>query len=418
MIQQRSSAIEPIVRATLATAAILLATPPPAHAWEKHASLMPSILAHLPVDVAAKLDQPLPAPCPEDDQRIYDRLAIELKLNPKAQVQATDFTACAKGRPVTGRTILAAFVDEPDHGMDRDIPGPREDFDPQDVAKWMGGTSGPTSAGFRHMHFGGWQLWHPIKTFQIPPGAIGYAPDRAALMARKARELLQKGGVEAAWGYRVLAWSIHYLQDLAQPFHAVQIPHLNMVPWYAILRWPPGEGFADLVSETTRTIANYHWAYEQYTLYRLTTLIGGAGPAQEKRSAYADCLEKPDASPVDAGRPGETRAVLLEDPRLAELGHDPLLLARRVARASVWIGAELGAANMRFFGVGLKNRSVDIPAGKGEPVYAELAVDPSLVEARAELARVTCRALGDASMATRMVIEHVASATAAPSSSR
>jgi hypothetical protein len=251
------------------------------------------------------------------------------------------------------------------------------------------------------MYFGGWQLWHPINTFQIPVGAIGYGPERAALMAKKARELIAKGGVETAWGYRVLAWTAHYLQDLAQPFHSVQVPHLDMVPWYALLRWPPSQGFADLVKETTRTMANYHWAFEHYTYYRLTAKIGGAGAAQERQSPYTACLEKPDAPPSEAGTSGETRAVMIEDPHRDEFTKDPLLLANRTAKASVQIGAEIGSANMKFFGVQLKDRSVDIPNGKGEPDYVMLTVSPDLVDSRAELARVTCRALGNASVATR-----------------
>lgn len=365
-------------------------------AWEKHQSLMAGILSGIPAGSA--IDKPYPAPCPEDDRRIYAQLAAELQLNPKALVLPTALEACTLHRPVTGREILgtAGVVDEPDHGMDQDLPGPVESYDPQDAARWMGGTTGKTSTGFRHMYFGGWQLWHPLKTFQVPARAIGYAPDRAALMAGKARELIHKGGIEAAWGYRVLGWSIHYLQDLAQPFHAVQIPNLGMVPWYAMLKWPPKDGFADLVKETTRTIANYHWAFEAYTYYRLTAQVG-KGVGREERSPYLDCLEKPESLP-------EGRAPLSDDPRKEELAGDPHLLALRTARASVEIGNEVGAANIHFFGPGLKDRSVDIPAGKGEPDYAEMNLRPDLVGPREELTQVTCRALGDASIATRTVI--------------
>lgn len=378
----------------------------PLHAWEKHTSLMQAILSELPGPAGSSLDRLIQAPCPDDDRRIFLGLAQELRLNSTIEVKPTDQGACIRTQLITGRDIVTAFVDEPDGGMDQNLPGPREEFDPQDAAKWMGGTTGPTSTGFRHMYFGGWQLWHPFNTFQIPAKAIGYAPERAALMANKARELISKGGIEAAWGFRVLAWSIHYLQDLSQPFHAVQIPHLNMVPWYTLLRWPPSEGFTDLVRETTRTIANYHWSFEHYTHYRLTAKIGGEGAAQERHSVYAACLQKPDRSPLDSGVSGETRANLLEDPRRGELLGNPKLLAERVAKASVQLGAEAGSANMKFFGAGLKDRSVDIANGKGERDYAEMNVSPDLVEARAELTRVTCRALGNAAVATRTVIQY------------
>lgn len=379
---------------TLAVIGTLLAAIP-AHAWEKHQSLMASILAGIPAGSA--IDRPLPAPCPEDDQRIFTRLAAELLLNPKALVVPTAFEACTLKRMITGREILlGGAVDEPDHGMDQDLPYPREAIDPLDSAKWMGGTTGRTSTGFRHMYFGSWQGWHPIKTFQIPLHAIGYAPDRAAITARKARELIAQGGIEAAWGYRVLAWSIHYLTDLTQPFHAVQLPDLRMVPWYALAQWPPKEAFGDLVRETTRTIANYHWAFEQYTLHRLTTLPG-AGIGRERVAAYQECIREPDS-----------QAPLALDPRKDELQPttlvEPKFLAERVARASVEIADSFGSAVYAFFTARLRDREVDIPDGKGVPDYAQMTLAPDLIPQREELARQTCRALADASIAARTVI--------------
>jgi hypothetical protein len=381
----------------LSVVAIALTLSVQAQAWEKHQSLMTSILSGFPE--GGPLDKLHPAPCPADDQRIYEQLSTELQLNPKPRVPLvpTAPEACGSLHLVSGREILAGdFVDEPDHGMDQDLPGPVENFDPQDAARWMGGTQGKTSTGFRHMYFGGWQLWHPINTFQVPARAIGYAPERAALMARKARELIEKGGIEATWGFRVLAWSMHYLQDMSQPFHSVQIPDLSMVPWYALLKWPPSDGFAELVHETTRTIANYHWAFERYTLYRLT-VPAGQGAGKDSRSAYIDCLESPEG-------PSDFHAVLKDDPRREELAQDPDLLALRTARASVQIGYEFGSAVIRFFGVGLKDRSVDIPEGKGEPDYLELSLQPNTYPQREDLTHVTCKALGDASVASRSVI--------------
>lgn len=367
--------------------ALLMISSQPSPAWEKHQSLMSGILNG--VATGGALDQPHPVSCPADDDRIARQLVTELQLNPKAMFAPISPERCISKRPMSGRELLAGpAVDEPDDGMDRDLPGPIESYDPQGAAKWMGGTTGKTSSGFRHMYFGGWQLWHPLRTFQIPAHAIGYAPDRAALMAAKARELIHRGGIEALWGYRVLGWSMHYLQDLSQPFHAVQIPDLRMVPWYVMLQWPPSAGFAELVRETTRTIANYHWAFEHYTLYRLT----------QPQSVYTECLDNPEAQ-------SDTRPPLADDPRRDELGSDPHLLALRTARASVELGHDVGAASVRFFGARLKERPVDIPNGQGEPNYAELAVQPDLVEAREELTHATCRALGDASLASRIVIE-------------
>lgn len=369
---------------------------PASQAWEKHQTLMAGILQGMTQGGATGVDdglnRPLVAPCLSDDQAQFARLATEFKLNPKPKngVQPTALDACTTQKTVTGREILAGgAVDDPDQGMDQEIPGPSESYDPRGFQKWMGGTTGTTSQGFRHMYFGGWQFWHPLYTFQIPTHAVGLAPERVALFALKARQWIQAGGTQAAWGFRILGWALHYLQDLSQPFHATQIPSLHMVPWYAILHWPPQEGFDSLVSETSHAMTNYHWAYEEYTLSRIAT------PATE-RSIYADCLELPD-----------TAALLNDDPRKEELLRNPEFLALRTARASVQIAPKMGKAMVDFFGPSLKDRSIDLPKKQGTPPYMEMALRPDLVLSREVLTLTTCQALSNASWASRALIRWV-----------
>lgn len=274
--------------------------------------------------------------------------------------------------------------------MDQDLPYPPENYDPLGFQKWMGGSKGPTSQGFRHMYFGGWQLWHPIHTFQIPFHAMGLAPERASLMAYKARELVHSGDpIRMVWGFRVLGWAIHYVQDLTQPFHSTQIPSTRMVPWYALLKWPPQKGFDELVHETTRTMSNYHYAYEQYTLLRVKAL-------GEEIPPYAECLEKPDGF-----------APLQNDVHIDSLGKDPAFLAERVARSSVQLAPHIGKAVVGFFGPGLKDHGVDLPRKIGMPNYSEMVLRPDLVEPREELRQVTCQALANASFATHTLIHWV-----------
>lgn len=383
----------------LIVAVVLLAFPFSAQAWDKHRSLMPTVLGTIPGGSAeeALLNRPLKAPCPDTDRAMYHRLATELQLNPspKDGVLPTSAEACARKQPITGKEILLGFaVDEPDFGMDQDLPFPPESYDPQGFQKWMGGTQGPTSQGFRHMYFGGWQLWHPINTFQIPTGPLGVAPDRASLMARKARELIHTDDPErVAWGFRVLGWALHYVQDLTQPFHSTQIPSPEMVPWYVALQWPPKQGFEELVRETTRTISNYHFAYESFTWLRITAQTS-------ERSPYLECLDQPDSL-----------APLRKDPRLEsslnELGREPLLLATRTARSSVQLAPRMGRAVVGFFGPRLKERGVDLPRNQGMPDYADMLLRPDLVEKREELKDATCGALANASWASRAMIAWV-----------
>jgi len=347
--------------------------PSQSFAWEKHATLMPSVLWGLSQPLREQLKRTVSAPCRQADVEMYPVLADRLKLNKAHMVSPTIPTNCVPGDTVELTSILAgAFVDDPDMGMDENLD---ESHDPHGYRQWMGGKKGPTSKGFRHMYFGGWRLTKPIATFQIPIKAVGESPERVELLANTAKELIKSGNT--AWGFRVLAWAIHYTQDLAQPFHAVQIPKLAMVPWYSIFK-----GFGNLVSETTRTIGNYHWAYEDYVKYRIE--LGKDSPFQE-------CMLK-----------AENYAA--EWVLNAKLG-DHRRLALAVADASVKIGAELGSAEYKFFGGQLKLPEFDLPAGQGKLDYADLSVRPDVMDGRQELHQVTCRALANGVVATRKLIE-------------
>ncbi|OFZ55060.1 MAG: hypothetical protein A2428_17425 [Bdellovibrionales bacterium RIFOXYC1_FULL_54_43] len=278
------------------------------------------------------------------------------------------------GFPVSGYEAVLRHVGDPDNGMDANLD---DSWDPLDERKWMGGTKGPTSAGFRHMYFGGWQIAHPIATFQIPIKAIGQAPERVAENATHAKHLL-KAALNAesrADGFKKLGWSFHYAQDLAQPFHSVQVLTPRMIPWKELLAWPPKRGFGNLVREATRTVSNYHWAYEGYVRHRLR--MADSGVLQK-------CLAQ---SKVYAN-------LELEDV------HSPKELAYAVSRASVRLGPKLGGAVIEFFGKDLMSPDYDLPNGKGHLDYSALATRADVKEHRAKLEEVTCAALANAAQAT------------------
>ena len=359
-----------------------------AHAWERHATLSPWILKSLPPEVSATLSASSPAPCPTDDQAHYEKLARELSLKPGLVISPTHpasasgcgpFGALNGSRPqVSALQILAGpSVDDPDNGMDRDLP---ESADPHGDRATMGGTTGPTSQGFRHMYFGGWKWEHPVATFQVPFHSIGQAPERAQVMAEAARALIQSGDV--VWGARVLTWAMHYVQDLAQPFHSTQIPDLSMVPWFALLDWPPGKAFGALVKETTRTISNFHWAFEGYTELRIQ---------EDTTNPYLECLDKPQ----DFARLQIDRSTAPE----------PKTLALAVADSSVALGAEVGESVVDFFGSHIKSREYDLANEKGKINYADMAVRPDKVRERHRMHEVTCRALANGILASQKLIE-------------
>jgi hypothetical protein len=225
------------------------------------------------------------------------------------------------------------------------------------------------------MYWGGWNWRKPLRTLQYPARPLGQAPDRIELLANEARDRLKKGDV--AWAGRFLAWSIHYLQDLTQPFHAVQIPTLEMVPWRALAAWPPTTAWESLFRGTQRIVTNYHWAYEGYVRHAL--LAGDADPIRE-------CFEKSGGT------------ILVNSPR--ELALE--ITARSIARAR-----ETGEAIVALAGRGLMAPGVSVPLDPARVDVEDLLKNPVRAAARDRLNRVTCESLRLATDATIWITKWV-----------
>jgi hypothetical protein len=305
----------------------------------------------------ARWEVPLRTQAKESLRDAYSDIAGLLLLNPEAKIPSLS----AK----TPREILAISVDDPDQGMDRELP---DSADPSDDRKYMGGSIGPPSTGFRHMYWSGWNWRKPIATFQIPTRALGQSPDRIELFANETRDRLRRG--DTAWGMRLLGWTLHYLQDLTQPFHAAQVPTPRMIPWTKLFAWPPAEGWKNLVREATRTITNYHWAYETYV-----------------RTA----LEKGNASPFRDCFASSGGALLVENPRELSL---------EITRRSIQRSRRVGEMVYALIGPSLKNPGVAIPLDNKELDVADLFANPSHATARDALNRETCESLRLATDAT------------------
>lgn len=303
------------------------------------------------------------------DSKFYQQLSSELMFNPNISLLPIRASSLHD-------LLLSQAADEPDFGIDNNIEHP--DADPKGDRTFMGGVAGPNSRGFRHMYFGGWKLDHPIRTFQIPTRALGQAPERTLLIAEKARLLIRSG--ELFWGFRLLAWSMHLLQDLSQPFHSTQIPSLKMPAWGAIFSWPPSQIFGKLVSESTRIVSNYHYAYEAYTFRQLSS---------PDTNFLKTCLT--DAKSVSK---------IQFDPKR----NTPFELAQAVAQDSVTIAPEVGAASIDFFGEDLKKPEFDIPNQKGSLNYDSLSTLTEHTQSRERLEKATCRALANGVMASRYLL--------------
>jgi len=109
------------------------------------------------------------------------------------------------GDKIDAVTIISRYVTEPDMGMDDNI-------NLNSMQKLTGGSS-----GWRHQYyilFGG-----TLK--------LGEAPKRIIHFWNLAKEAFQKN--DYYWGFRFFAYSLHYLQDLTQPFHAYPMPLGNAI---------------------------------------------------------------------------------------------------------------------------------------------------------------------------------------------
>ncbi len=128
--------------------------------------------------------------------------------------------------------ILVNFSDEPDWGMDRELI---LSF----AQNFMAG-----SQGYRHMYY-------PFWTFHLPYPLIaqGEAPERAQHFFNRALDEYRKGNIYSA--YRELARSMHYVMDVAQPFHTKQL-------YYRFIQ------FSSPFDGTVQAIKNYHFAYETF----------------------------------------------------------------------------------------------------------------------------------------------------------
>lgn len=177
-----------------------------------------------------------------------------LKINPKANLEKV--VAPAEGKAfLTPLEILSDYSIDPDDGRDQDLPLLSPD------QKWFGVMIGPNSQAFRHIEKPPFRIRHPLSTFGFPLRAVGEATVRAEIYFQAS--LLAFSLDEPYWGWRLLANSLHYIQDLHQPYHAGQItPGLLARGLWATLRWGWREkGFMGTMSHV---VSNSHRFYESY----------------------------------------------------------------------------------------------------------------------------------------------------------
>lgn len=170
----------------------------------------------------------------------------------------------AAGIELSVLDILSTYSDEPDWGMDQELFS-----DNQYPQLWkteyamMGGRSGLSSQSFRHMYWREFYWKHPLQSFKLPleklNSPMGEAPRRAEIFMKLAKLAFSKN--IPYWGWRFMANSLHYIEDVAQPFHSSQVPSklmINMV----LSQCVTSLGCDNFVGRMTNIVSYYHFAYE------------------------------------------------------------------------------------------------------------------------------------------------------------
>src|SRR3989338_9396516 len=223
------------------------------------------------------------------------------------------------GEKISASWILSHYVDEPDWGMDQNL-----ELSPDQ--KFMGGTKGPTSQAFRHLYWKKWNVRAPWRTFHVPPREMGQALHRAQTFYDLAQTAFEVG--ESYWAFRFLAWSLHYIQDLGQPFHSSQLLTPKFIDWNSIFN------FNQLIKRTTQIISNYHFLYEDYVVYKLEE---------------------------EAKHPSDTPFISILKKDTFTYSSSAYLIARHSADTSNRLSYSIGEACFTFFGKRFLESAIDVP---------------------------------------------------------
>jgi hypothetical protein len=268
------------------------------------------------------------------------------------------------GSTLTVRTVLSAYADEPDWGMDQDLftAYPRlwkDDY------KYMGGRTGTQTRAVRHMYWALGFYKEPPPGGRLPvhdPSPLGEAPERCALFFDLSRQAFAAG--HPYWGARFLSWSLHYYQDLTMPFHAAQLPATDF------LRFKP-DGSLDL-ELTTRLVIYTHLAVDAFPQRSAAGALGAAASA-----AVRGALGGRDAAAFSSAK----------------------ALAQSAAVASARAARKAGLGALQFFpepdAAALADPlAATQDAGYWSALSAQMAADPAGAEDYVRLAAETVAPLG------------------------
>jgi hypothetical protein len=175
------------------------------------ARVMPALLKwceayHLEHDTRYAWKQPETFPATKNQLSARAKLLWDLEDNMDTELKL--------GPEKTAADILVNYVSEPDGLLDGGLEKTPYVERLRESMSYFGGNDANTHA-FRHYY---------VSSSLLPPivSPKGIAPYRAALYAKLSEGAFDTG--HPYWGYRFLAWAIHYTQDVTQPWHTIFLP--------------------------------------------------------------------------------------------------------------------------------------------------------------------------------------------------
>lgn len=206
--------------------------------------------------------QPLPGH--DQPERPHLKASEVLVFHDLASWAAWRFIALQPGEPVAALAVLASASDEPDFGHDIHLfsDNPGEAGQRYGFGKQPFGDPGYEFSSQAPFHMG---FYHESAIiFAGAPYLERCWPEwRAYQFHGLARYAFEHG--HPYWGYRFLGWSMHYVQDLTQPYHSTPLPGETT----ASMLWTALEAMAGFDADKKAAISRVaarHIGVEHYQL--------------------------------------------------------------------------------------------------------------------------------------------------------
>ncbi|PLW83422.1 hypothetical protein CWI75_07425 [Kineobactrum sediminis] len=175
------------------------------------------------------------------------------------------YVKLGSGDTVPAASVVASASDEPDFGLDI---GLYEDNGTEHGARYGFGvqpfgnpnleysSQAPFHMGFYHLDW---------LSQRAQPGLLVTYPMYRTELYRKLATLAFAGGHDY-WGWRFMGWGLHYVGDLAQPYHAVPLPGIGLVEslWTVV---------TSQVGAAIQLVSNRHGVIEAFQMGVVTNAV-------------------------------------------------------------------------------------------------------------------------------------------------